>query len=236
MFKKPCPLDRVAHKSLTLDRKAGFGFARDQIAVPATLGEFAAAARDYPIVFAGDSPQPFLLLGLREGKNLMVDDSGKWRKGRYVPAHLRRYPFAFMETPDKKFVVCIDEAAEHFTAEQKVDAQPLFVDGSPAPMVGDAMKFLAAFQNEFLATQEFGAALVEEGLLIERRAMVEPAGGGSPFSLMGFRIIDEQKLAAVKDETFLSWRKRGWVAPIYFHLQSLNNFALLTDWDGEYHA
>jgi len=110
LFKQPRPLDRIAHKDLTLDRKAGFGFARSQIAVPITLSEFPAVARDYPIVFAGDAPQPFALLGLREGHSLMVNDAGQWRKGRYVPAHLRRYPFVFMEAPDNQFVLCIDEA------------------------------------------------------------------------------------------------------------------------------
>lgn len=233
LFKRPRPLDRVAHKDLTIDRKAGFGFARGHIAVPITLSEFAAVARDYPIVFAGDPMQPFALLGLREGHNLLVDDAGHWRKGRYVPAHLRRYPFVFMETPGNQFVLCIDEAAAHFVAKEKLDPQPLFVDGNPAPLVGDAMKFLSAFQSEFGATRELTAALAENGLLIERKAEVELSGGGGHVSLGGFRIVDEEKLAALGDDIFLDWRKRGWLAPLYFHLQSLANFGLLTEWAGE---
>lgn len=231
-FKQPRPLDRVAHQSLIIDRQAGFGFARPHIAAPITVGEFAAAARDYPIVFAADSALPFVLLGLRRGRNLLVDAAGRWRKSRYVPAHLRRYPFIFMETPERQFVLCIDEAAEHFTAPAKADPQPLFIDGNPAPLVGDAMKFLASFQSEFVATRELGAALAEQGLLIERQAQVELPGGGR-FSLTGFRIVNEEKLAAVGDATFLEWRKRGWLAPIYFHLQSLGNFGLLMEWAGE---
>ncbi len=233
LFKQPRPLDRVAHGALTIDRGAGFGFARNHIAVPLTLGEFAAAARDYPIVFAADSVQPFVLLGLREGRNLMVDAQGAWRKSRYVPAHLRRYPFIFMETPDKQFVLCIDEAAEHFTAARKVDPQPLFVEGNPTPLVGDAMKFLSAFQSEFTITRECGAALEAQGLLIEQQAQIDLPRAGGRFSMTGFRVIDEGKLAALDDSVFLDWRKRGWLAPIYFHLQSLGNFGLLTDWAGE---
>lgn len=233
LFKQPRPLDRVAHSSLVIDRLGGFRFAREHIAIPITLGEFAAAARDYPIVFAADAVQPFVLLGLRQGRNLMVDESGRWRKGRYVPAHLRRYPFIFMETPDKQFVLCIDEAAEHFTKSPKTEPQSLFIDGNPAPLVGDAMKFLAAFQSEFIATRELGTAMAEQGLLIDRQANVELPGAGGHFSLTGFRIVDEEKLAAVADATFLDWRKRGWLAPIYFHLQSLGNFGLLTEWAGE---
>lgn len=230
LFRQPRPLDRTAHKDLTIDRKAGFRFARGQIAIPITLSEFAPAARDYPIVFAGTPVQPFALLGLREGRNLMVGDAGQWRKGRYIPAHLRRYPFAFMEAPDNQFVLCIDEAAEHFTATTKADPQPLFADGNPTPLVGDAMKFLAAFQNEFAATRALADAIENAGLLIERRADVELASGAGHLSLGGFRIIDEEKLAAVADDVFLDWRRRGWLAPIYFHLQSLANFGLLTDW------
>jgi hypothetical protein len=233
LFKQPRPLDRVAHRSLVIDRMGGFRFAREHIAIPITLGEFAAAARDYPIVFAADAVQSFVLLGLRQGRNLLVEESGRWRKGRYVPAYLRRYPFIFMETPDKQFILCIDEAAEHFTMPTKVDPLPLFIDGNPAPLVGDAMKFLAAFQSEFIATRKFGAAMLEQGLLTDRQANVELPGAGGHFSLTGFRVVDEQKLAAVADATFLDWRKRGWLAPIHFHLQSLGNFGLLTEWAGE---
>ncbi|MDD5250274.1 MAG: SapC family protein [Rhodocyclaceae bacterium] len=233
LFKRPRPLDRIAHQALTINRQAGFGFARGQIAIPITLSEFAAAARDYPIVFAGDPAQPFALLGLRDGHNLLVDAAGQWRKERYVPAHLRRYPFIFMETPDKQFVLCIDEAAEHFAAPAQGEPQPLFADGKPTPLVGDAMKFLAAFQSEFGATRELAAAIAASGLLIERQAEVELSGGAGHFSVGGFRIVDEEALAALADETFLDWRRRGWLAPIYFHLQSLANFGLLTEWAGQ---
>jgi hypothetical protein len=233
LFRQPRPLDRVAHKALTIDRKAGFRFAHAQVAVPITIGEFAAAARDYPIVFAADSTQPFVLLGVRQGQNLLVDETGQWRKSRYVPAHLRRYPFIFMETPERQFVLCVDEAAEHFTAPTKADPQPLFVDGNPAPLVGDAMKFLSSFQSEFITTRALGAALAEQGLLTERQAQIELPGDGGRFSLTGFRIIDEEKFMALGDAVFLDWRKRGWLAPIYFHLQSLGNFGLLTEWAGE---
>lgn len=233
LFRQPRPLDRVAHSSLVIDRMGGYRFAREHIAIPITIGEFAAAARDYPIVFAADSAQPFVLLGLRQGRSLMIDEAGRWRKGRYVPAHLRRYPFIFMETPDKQFVLCIDEAAEHFTKPTKAEPQPLFIDGNPSPLVGDAMKFLAAFQSEFIATRALGSAMVEQGLLIDRQANIELPGAGGHFSLTGFRIVDEEKFAAVADAIFLDWRKRGWLAPIHFHLQSLGNFGLLTEWAGE---
>lgn len=230
LFRQPRPLDRTIHKDLTIDRKAGFAFARRQIAVPLTLSEFAAAARDYPIVFAGNAAQPFALLGLREGCNLLVDAAGQWRKERYVPAHLRRYPFVFMEAPGNRFLLCIDEAAEHFTTKTKLDPQPLFADGQPTPLVGDAMKFLAAFQSEFATTRALVEALDKNGLLIGRQAEIELASGTGRFSLGGFRIVDENKLAALGNEVFLDWRERGWLPPIYFHLQSLANFGRLTEW------
>lgn len=229
LFKQPRPLDAALHASLMIDRKAGFGFARQHISIPVTLGEFVAVARDYPIVFAGNPVQPFAVLGLRLGHNVMVDEVGQWRKERYVPAHLRRYPFIFMETPDKNLVLCIDEAAGHFTAATKVDPQPLFVDGKPAQVVNDAMQFLAAFQGEFMFTREFCAAIEKEGLLVERHAQVDLPETGQ-FSVTGFHVIDEEKLASISDATFLDWRKRGWLAPIYFHLQSIANFGLLTEW------
>lgn len=230
LFKQPRPLDRIAHKDLTIDRRAGFGFARGQIAVPITLSEFAAAARDYPIVFAGTPLQPFALLGLREGHNLLINETGQWRKGRYVPAHLRRYPFVFMEASNNQFLLCIDEVAEHFTATAKQDPQALFEGDQPTPLVNDAMQFLAAFQSEFVTTREVTAAIEKHQILITRQAEVELAAGAGRYSLGGFSIIDEQKLNELPDAVFLDWRKRGWLAPIYFHLQSLANFAHLSEW------
>src|SRR3546814_4500531 len=64
-------------------------------AIPITVDEFVACQRFYPIVFSvGENPVPLALMGLNEGINVFVDESGKLLvDNAYVPAYVRRYPF-----------------------------------------------------------------------------------------------------------------------------------------------
>jgi len=228
LFANSRPLDRTLHRNLKINRMAGYRFASHEFAAPITAIEFSSAARDYPIIFAGDNQAPMIVLGLRSGRNLLVDEQGKWQEGKYIPAHLRRYPFVFMEDGAKtRFTLCIDEKAEHFQ-DQNSASEPLFINGDPAPFVTDMLNFLSAFHNDNLATQQFSAALQNAGLLIERRAEVEMANG-EHLALTRFNVIDETRFNKLPAETFLEWRKRGWLPLVYFHLLSLANWNRLLD-------
>src|SRR5258708_34847894 len=76
-------------------------------ALALSVGEFVAAARDYPIVFAtgdaGKSFAPVIVLGLGAGTNLFLDESGEWDRNAYFPAYVRRFPFCL----SKERIVCI---------------------------------------------------------------------------------------------------------------------------------
>lgn len=231
-FKRLRALDRQVHKDLRIARNAGYGFANALITVPLTLTDFAAAARDYPIVFVGEPVQPFALLGLRRGHNLLVGEDGQWRKGRHVPNHLRSYPFGYAEAPENRILICIDEAAEHLAPAKNGEGEALFPAGQPSPLINDTLAFLTRLHGEIAPTGEFAAAVAEAQLLVERKADVTLIDGGH-LSLDGFRVIDEQKFNALPEKTFLEWRRRGWLAPIYFHLQSMAGFANLIDWEAE---
>ena len=77
-------------------------FCRSINALAVSVGEFIAAARDYPIVFAtgdgGKSFAPVILLGLEAGVNLFLDESGEWDRAAYFPAYVRRFPFCLFPT------------------------------------------------------------------------------------------------------------------------------------------
>ncbi|MDP6709706.1 MAG: SapC family protein, partial [Alphaproteobacteria bacterium] len=62
-YQRPSPLNA----EVTLDAVASFDFARTTNAVPINAVEFAAAQRDYPIVFSNDAaPVAMAVLGLEE--------------------------------------------------------------------------------------------------------------------------------------------------------------------------
>jgi len=224
-YARPSPLDATRHVGKRLKRTAGFAFAARTNSVVLTAAEFASALRFYPIVFTAQDPaMPIALLGVSNESNLFVDAAGAWRAQTYVPAYVRRYPFAFIESADhKSFTLCIDEASSFVTDGD--NGEPFFVAGKPSPATEQALRFCTEFQSLFQATRAFTDALVQEKLLIERQAdFRSPAGQQA--SLSGFRIVDEQKFAALPDATFLDWRKRGYVHLVHAHLFSLAN---LTD-------
>lgn len=228
-FSRATPLDRERHQSIQLNRNIGFGFSRMETAVPLIVTEFSAAARDLPIVFAGDDQMPLAVLGIRSQQNLLVDENGKWKAGCYIPAHLRRYPFILQEDEAKQqFALCIDESAEHFHEGKDIVGEALFVAEQPTPLVTDMLNFLRDIQQGFKITQAYVAAVREENLLIERNAVIK-LNTGEQAQLDGFYIIDEAKFNELSDETFKAWRAKGWLALTYFHLQSQLNWQRLVD-------
>jgi hypothetical protein len=223
-YQRPAPLDPARHAAKRLKRGTGFGFAARTNSVVLTTAEFAPALRFYPIVFTTQEPaMPIALLGVTNENNQFVEADGSWRAHTYVPAYVRRYPFAFIESADRKaFTLCIDESSSFVT---DADGEPFFIDGKPSTATEQALRFCTEFQGLFQATRAFADALVQENLLIERQADFR-APSGQQSTLSGFRIVDEKKFNELPEATFLDWRKRGFIHLVHAHLFSLAN---LTD-------
>lgn len=224
-YREPRPLDARVHADRSLAPNRTFGFAADTNCVPLLFSEFIRACRQYPIVFtAAPATQPLALLGIRTGQNLFVDHEGRWAEEFHIPAYVRRYPFIFMESPDQQqFTLCIDTAAG--SVVQNND-NPLFKDGKPTELTQQALTFCRAFHGEHMVTTEFAKAVNDAELLVDKTAEVT-LKNGQKLSLTGFRVIDEEKFNNLPDETFLNWRKRGWLPLVYAHLTSTANWSTL---------
>lgn len=198
-------------------------FAAASHAVPLVLGEFAAAARCYPLVFVGEDAAPVAVLGLEAEHNRFVV-ADRWQSGAYVPAYVRRYPFVFARTtqPDGH-ALAIDADAAMLRTEGD-EGQPLFeADGQPSALTRQALQFCEAFTSEAAATAAFSAQLLASGVLVERQADVVRADGRTS-SLLGFRVVDPDRFAALPEATVIAWHRQGWLAPVQFHLASLARF------------
>lgn len=225
-YRKPVPLDPARHATAGLKDRDDFGFARGTNAIALTGAEFGPAARSYPIVFSAAAPVvPFAVVGMRDDENLFLDAQGHWREDSYIPAYVRRYPFIFFEVEDSsRLVLCVDEAAENFETES---AQPFFKDGKPGDGVMRVLKFSETYQARFEDTCRFGEWLDANGLLETRMARAELAGG-QVFTLRGFRLVNAEKLRSLNDEQVLELHRKGWLPLLHFHLQSLDNWAVLS--------
>ena len=220
-YRDPKVLSSVEHAAWRV-RPSGVAFARTSNSVPVMVGEFASAARSYPLVFAGADHTPLAVLGLEQGRNRFIDGDA-WREDAYVPAYVRRYPFVFVQTtnPDG-YVLAIDAGAD-MVVESGEEGAPLFEDGKPSALTRQALQFCDAFTREDRATRQFGAALAEHELLVERTASIAFPDGRKA-NIEGFRIVDAEKFAALPEAVVVEWHRKGWLALVHFHMASMGRF------------
>lgn len=226
-YRRPTALSPFHHVELALEGDGSFGFARSTNSIPLNAAEFGLAVRHYPIVFTPTAPCfPVAIVGTRRDRNLFVDDSGRWQESVYIPAWVRRYPFLFLEEPgQKEFTLGIDEAAPML---KQGGENRLFRNGKPMPVLERAVVFCSEFQGQLALTRAFCKALEDEDLLADKEAGITMKDG-SGFRVTGFRVVDEKKFDKLDAKTFQRFRRRGWLAPIYLHLASVANWAILVD-------
>ena len=228
MFKQVVPLSAETHRALRFSPNQPFDFAAAEILIPVTIGEVDRIARDIPIVFAREGGLPQALLGFEPGRNLYVHHTGQWI-GRYIPAHLRRYPFILSElqrtgedqsATGRRFGIHIDLAAKHLNDQT---GARLFDDsGEPTETLKCAQQILTALQQDAERTQLLVAQLESHGLLHEQQLKVAPPGVEAKV-LSGFRVVDRPTLAKLSGEVLTGLRDSGALALVYAHLISLTN-------------
>jgi hypothetical protein len=218
-YRRPFALQAQVHSEVSLKRGTSYRFAAKCNAVPLTVPELVQAQRDYPIVFTNEAvPMPMAVVGLQDQTNLYVEANGGWRRGAYIPAYVRRYPFLFSEQPGSAdLTLCIDEGSDLVEA---TSANPFFRDGKATEITQKALEFCVVYQRQHEATREFGRALAQVELLVARDATVKLPSGQS-IVVRGFKMIDEPKFNTISPETFQDWRSKDWVKPIFAHFLSL---------------
>jgi hypothetical protein len=228
IYETAVPVSASRHRECFVD-SGGYDFSRSVNAVPLMAVEFAAAAPEYAIVFAGkdDVVMPSVILSMRGGENAYLDAAGDWNAG-YIPAFIRRYPFVFSSSNDgQSFTLCIDEAFAGFNREER--GQALFgEDGKPTPYVESVLKFLQEYQAQFQRTRIFCEKLREFGLLEPMQAKLS-LDTGEHLSLTGFMAVNRDKLKALSGEVLAGLAKTDELELIYLHLQSMRNFTGVKD-------
>jgi hypothetical protein len=232
-FKKPAFLELARHTKAGVLPLQDFTFTADTNSILVNGAEFFEAAKYYPIVFTeGEVPLPAIVLGL-EQKNYYVDAEGKWKKGTYIPAYVRKHPFIFMDVPDQQqFLLCIDEASVQYKENGGAGTMPLYEEGKPSEVTRNALEFCTAFYNHHQITRRFCEDLKEAGLLMPTRGDAK-LFNGREIHLGGFQVIDEKKLQELSDDKIIELHKKGWLPLIYFALMSGSNWRNLTEMAGE---
>jgi hypothetical protein len=227
MYQQLVPVLKDKHARKKVKRIDSFDYAsRFQLAA-VMAHEFSRAAAIYPIVFVEDkaqvSLQPVVLMGLDEGENLYVDAAGRWHAS-YIPAVIRRYPFALAATGQaNQFTVCIDEGSPLVT---EGEGNALFDDrGEPTEVIENAKKYLGELQQMEVLTREFCRFIREHDLFTPLKMQIRQ--GGATRNIAGSFVINEERLAKVADDAFLEMRRRGYLPAVYAHLISLGQIERL---------
>jgi hypothetical protein len=220
MFKQVVPINPQRHAGKKIKEITGFGFSSNFHIAYVTTHEFVRASAIYPLVFIEDKEKdqfrPVALLGLDAGENLFVDADGKWQAS-YIPAIIRRYPFALSQAEGDRYLVCIDEGSELIS---DTEGAPLFNEnGEPTEVIENVKRYLSELQQMDVVTQDFCQFLASNNLFVPLNMRVRQADKFKNIS--GCYVINEERLNNLSDEKFLELRNKRYLPALYAHLTSL---------------
>ncbi|MFT5175331.1 MAG: hypothetical protein ACI8W7_003521 [Gammaproteobacteria bacterium] len=224
-YEQATPLSKERHAKWAVELGRNYAFARSTNSVPLTRVEFARAAKEYPIVFAGPEAEPFplVILGLADRQNLFIAADGGW-SGDYVPAFVRRYPFVFTSLDDgQTFTLCVDEAFSGCNEDGR--GEQLFDDkGNTTRYLDNVLAFLREYQAEHLRTQAFARRMATLELLEPVQANVEMTSG-QKLALTDFKVVSRTRLKQIGDTALREMFTSDDLELVYLHLQSMQAFA-----------
>ena len=235
MFKKIVPITIKDHKNTKVKSIDNFDFVKNIHLASVMVHEFSRAASTYPIVFledkVNDQFRPVVMLGLQEGENLFVQD-GKW-SASYIPAIIRRYPFALSKTgEDNRYVICIDQDSEFIN---ETEGQALFnEDGTGSEVIDRVKKYLTELQQMEIFTEEFCKTMKHENMFTPLNMKVRV--GDEIKNVGGAYVINEERFNSLSDEKFVELRKKQYLPVVYSHLSSLAQIERLLGFKDKSHT
>jgi hypothetical protein len=228
LYAEPKAIHSVTHRDVAVQTgDASFRFAEKAPIVEITVDEFERAALDFPIVFVGETFQPFAVMGLAADQNQFVRE-GSYRPGVYVPAYLRRYPFVFArDEGSDALILCLDHASDRVAKAGETGVMPLFEGEEPTALTRQAIQFCENYEAARGRTGVLIDLLREFDLLEARQANHVVTDGAEPTLLLEYCSIDVAKLDALDAEAFQRLRAAGALPAIYAQIASQANWQVL---------
>jgi SapC protein len=231
-YKKPQVLRFEDHKAMGLVGSQDFSFTAEATAIPLSVSEFMPSIRHYPIVFVGDKePSPVAIVGLKQGRNLMLEEDGAWTARTYIPAYIRRYPFILVQSPDQdtRYLAYDSESDRIKLLSDAPDAAPIFnEDGTASKAVEPMLHLCEAYHQHRAQDTAFLKAVAEADILVARHVDMD-FPDKSRYRLDGFSVIDIERYRALPARTLKQWTEKGWTDAIALHLASAQNWGLLME-------
>jgi len=199
-----------------------FDFAKSVDFIPITFSEVKQLCCHFPIVIAENSDTAALAIlakGVGGRGVTAIKENGSFA-GKYIPAFLRRYPFAWIkEGEDETLHLGYESESGCFDAPT---GKRLFDDeGNPAKILEQILELMSGIEKEMKITQNILHTLKE-------REIIQPVNfivgeGDEAKKVSYFSAINREKLIEQDDDFLLTTLKNGWMEMIELHLLSLRH-------------
>ncbi|MDB5707803.1 MAG: multidrug transporter [Sphingomonas bacterium] len=184
--------------------------------------EFRQVQDDYPILFRLDAERDnftaLAMFGFQNGENLYLD-GGRW-DADYLPLAIDIQPFLIggSATDDGEKQVHVDMASPRIANGEGM--RVFDEDGRPTPYLETITEKLGALDAGYRGSQAFFAALRRHALL-EPLTLEITLDDGSTNRLVGFHVIDEERLRTLDAGVLGDLHEAGHLMPIFMALASL---------------
>ena len=222
-------LDSNVHRDVRVRTGVSPEFGDGVMACLTVPTEFRRVQNEFPILFRRDLDRgqfsALALFGFENGENLFVED-GQWT-ARYRPLALSIQPFLVGRS------VVRDEAEVHVDLDHPRIAgagdegvRAFDDDGRPTEFLESVIAGLDELDQGYRGLGDFFAALQRYELL-EPFALDVELRDGSKHRLVGYHLIDEEKLRALEPGAVAELHSAGYLMPIFMAVASLSNISSL---------
>lgn len=217
------PLDKVAHRSITVDARISAAYGDNQRFVQVIVTEFPLLVVHYPILFSKNAQTGQLycgaMLGFDEGENLFLEE---WTQGElYRPLSLQRGPFYANGA-----ALAIDLDDPRVRAE---GGNPLFTgQGQPTRYLESIIWSLQNLKPGLEMTRIFIARLLELKL-IEPIDVEVRIDDGTMRLCVDLYTIDQEVLERLPDPVAVELFRRGYMRLIHYAIASLKHIPVMTN-------
>ena len=224
-------LNPADHQAVRVRTEASAELGDGVMACLTVPDEFRQVQGHFPILFRRDMESgtfsALALFGFSQGENLFLKD-GKW-DARYRPLALAIQPFLYGRSSEAGADGQVHIDMDHPRVSSGDEGVLLFDEaGRPTPYVEQVAEQLGALHGAFEASAGFFEALARLDLL-EPFTLEVPLSDGSRHSLVGFHIIDENRLAALDGGTLAELNGAGHLEAIFMAIASLTRFDELVE-------
>lgn len=222
-------LNPADHGALRVRTEAGAALGDGTMAALVVPAEFRRLATEYPILFRYDTAQQgfsaLALLGFEEGENLFIEDR-QWQAS-CRPLAMAVQPFLVGRSREGQNPSQVHVDMAHPRVAQDGEGVAVFDEaGQPTPFLEEMAGMLGALDEGYRASGGFYAALDRYDLL-EPFSMDVTLDNGASHRMVGYHLVNEEKLRALEPGVLAEMHRDGHLEPIFMALASLGNLAKL---------